>query len=171
MSGANRDAQDVNGETPLFVAAKEGCAHSARVLLDFCAIRNSIDNMGRLPRDVAQENLHPDIVNILDKYEPVNHLDGKPLHSFMTRLCDAGLMSHAKRKSTKTRGKSRSLQSKDSAHARSQAFTSILRSYPEKKQVSDLLKFHWFWVRSFCGFTAVSSRVRVQLGFFMIYQP
>ena len=69
LKGADREALDFNQETPLFVAAKEGCANSAQLLIDFCAKRDVADVFGRLPRDVAKEKLHHDIVNILDVYQ------------------------------------------------------------------------------------------------------
>ena len=68
-SGAKRDAQDARDETPLFVAAKEGCYHAAQLLLDHYANREATDHMDRLPRDVAAERMHRDIVQLLDDYQ------------------------------------------------------------------------------------------------------
>ena len=68
-SGANRDAQDVKDETPLFVAAREGCYAAAQLLLDHYANREATDHMDRLPRDVAAERMHRDIVQLLDDYQ------------------------------------------------------------------------------------------------------
>ena len=144
MSGANRDAQDVNDETPLFVAAKEGCADCARILLDFCANRDASDNMERLPRDVAEEKLHRDIVKMLDEYQPEAHiLNGFPvggpmLPTFMSHLRHGGMMGHGRNGGGGTRKKkSRSSQGQQSARARSPARERTPRSIspPPKKQV------------------------------------
>ena len=70
LKGAHREALNLNLETPLFVAAKEGCANCAQLLLDFCAKRDVADVFGRLPRNVAKEKLHRDIVHMLDVYQP-----------------------------------------------------------------------------------------------------
>ncbi len=55
-------------ETPLFLAAKEGCYETARLLLDHFANRDITDQMDRLPRDVAHERRHQDIVKLLEEY-------------------------------------------------------------------------------------------------------
>ena len=75
-SGANRDAQDVNDETPLFVAAREGCYAAAQLLLDHYANREATDHMDRLPRDVAAERMHRDIVQLLDDYQRTSTAGG-----------------------------------------------------------------------------------------------
>ncbi|PIO32614.1 hypothetical protein AB205_0209170 [Aquarana catesbeiana] len=58
-------------ETPLFLAAREGSYETARVLLDHFANRDITDHMDRLPRDIAQERMHHDIVRLLDEYNLV----------------------------------------------------------------------------------------------------
>lgn len=68
--GANRDAQDVKEETPLFLAAREGSFQAAKILLEHFANRDITDHMDRLPRDVANERRHLDIVQLLDEYVP-----------------------------------------------------------------------------------------------------
>lgn len=68
--GANRDAQDVKEETPLFLAAREGSYAAAKILLEHFANRDITDHMDRLPRDVAFERRHLDIVKLLDEYVP-----------------------------------------------------------------------------------------------------
>lgn len=55
-------------ETPLFLAAREGCYESAKLLLDHYANRDITDHMDRLPRDIAQERMHQDIVKLLEEY-------------------------------------------------------------------------------------------------------
>ena len=69
-------------ETPLFLAAREGSFETAKILLDHYANRDITDHMDRLPRDVAQERLHKDIVHLLDEYRmnsPANMaLNGMP---------------------------------------------------------------------------------------------
>merc|ERR1719431_1240580 len=68
--GANRDAQDTKDETPLFLSCREGSYQAAKALLDHCANRDITDHMDRLPKDIAQERLHHDIVRLLDEYIP-----------------------------------------------------------------------------------------------------
>lgn len=68
--GADRDAKNVREETPLFLAAREGAYQCAKLLLDYHANRDITDHMDRLPRDVALERMHTDIVALLDEHEP-----------------------------------------------------------------------------------------------------
>ena len=63
-------------ETPLFLAAREGSYKTAKVLLDRYANRDVTDHMDRLPRDIAQERNHMDIVHLLEEYHvksPLNN--------------------------------------------------------------------------------------------------
>lgn len=55
-------------ETPLFLAAREGSSHTAQILLDHYANRDITDHMDRLPRDIAHERQHRDILRLLDEY-------------------------------------------------------------------------------------------------------
>lgn len=55
-------------ETPLFLAAREGSYETAKALLEHCANRDIADHMDRLPRDIAQERMHHDIVRLLDEH-------------------------------------------------------------------------------------------------------
>ena len=55
-------------ETPLFQAAREGSYQACKLLLDHYANRDITDHMDRLPRDVAAERLHHDIVRLLDEH-------------------------------------------------------------------------------------------------------
>ena len=59
------DVQDANDETPLFLAAREGNCRAAQVLLDYGANRDIADGMNRLPRHIALERLHFDIIKLL----------------------------------------------------------------------------------------------------------
>merc|ERR1712242_622121 len=61
---------DNKDETPLFLACREGSYQAAKALLDHCANRDITDHMDRLPRDVAQERLHHDIVRLLEEHIP-----------------------------------------------------------------------------------------------------
>lgn len=65
-------------ETPLFLAAREGSYETAKVLLEHFANREITDHMDRLPRDIAQERMHHDIVRLLDEY---NLVRSPPVHS------------------------------------------------------------------------------------------
>ena len=55
-------------ETPLFQAAREGSYEACKLLLDHYANRKITDHMDRLPRDVAAERLHHDIIRLLDEH-------------------------------------------------------------------------------------------------------
>lgn len=63
-------------ETPLFLAAREGSCEAVRVLLAHFANREITDHMDRLPRDIAQERMHHDIVQLLDEYNTVRSPQG-----------------------------------------------------------------------------------------------
>ena len=54
----------------MFLAAREGSFEAVRSMLDHHANRDIPDHMDRLPRDVAQERLHSDIVRLLDEHIP-----------------------------------------------------------------------------------------------------
>lgn len=69
-NGADRDAKNNKEETPLFLAAREGSYECAKLLLDFHANRDITDHMDRLPRDVAIDRRHTDILDLLDNHEP-----------------------------------------------------------------------------------------------------
>uniref|UniRef100_A0A3Q0QX00 Neurogenic locus notch homolog protein 1 n=1 Tax=Amphilophus citrinellus TaxID=61819 RepID=A0A3Q0QX00_AMPCI len=76
-NGANKDMQNNKEETPLFLAAREGSYETAKVLLDHFANREITDHMDRLPRDIAQERMHHDIVRLMDEY---NLVRSPPMH-------------------------------------------------------------------------------------------
>ena len=73
-NGANKDSQDSKEETPLFLACREGAYGAAKFLLEAGANRDITDHMDRLPRDVASEKLHQDIVKLLDEFQPSSSL-------------------------------------------------------------------------------------------------
>ena len=66
--GLNRDAQDERGQTPLFLAAKEGSFEVAQLLLHNSANADICDQLDKLPRDIAVEKCHHDIVHLLVSY-------------------------------------------------------------------------------------------------------
>ena len=70
QNGANRDAQNHREETPLLLAAREGSFQCAKLLLENHSNRDITDHMDRLPRDVALERMHTDIVALLDEFVP-----------------------------------------------------------------------------------------------------
>lgn len=74
----NRVLSNLQEETPLFLAAREGSYETAKVLLDHFANREITDHMDRLPRDIAQERMHHDIVRLLDEY---NLVRSPPVHN------------------------------------------------------------------------------------------
>lgn len=61
-------------ETPLFLAAREGSYQTAKILLDHLANRDITDQMERLPKDIALEKFHTDIVKLLDEYRVVENI-------------------------------------------------------------------------------------------------
>jgi len=63
------------------LAAREGSYETAKVLLDHFANREITDHMDRLPRDIAQERMHHDIVRLMDDYNLVRspHMHGGSL--------------------------------------------------------------------------------------------
>lgn len=63
-------------ETPLFLAAREGSCEAVKVLLAHFANREITDHMDRLPRDIAQDRMHHDIVQLLDEYNTVRSPQG-----------------------------------------------------------------------------------------------
>ncbi|XP_072919780.1 neurogenic locus notch homolog protein 2-like isoform X2 [Hemitrygon akajei] len=75
-NGANKDMQDNKEETPLFLAAREGSFEATKILLDHFSNRDITDHMDRLPRDIAQERMHHDIVQLLDEYNLVRSPQG-----------------------------------------------------------------------------------------------
>lgn len=83
----------------MFLAAKEGSYETAKVLLDSFANRDITDHMDRLPRDVAQERMHHDIVRLLDEYNLVRSppLHNGPLATLSPPLCSpSGYLGHLK---------------------------------------------------------------------------
>ncbi|EPQ14012.1 Neurogenic locus notch like protein 3 [Myotis brandtii] len=87
-NGANKDMQDSKEETPLFLAAREGSYEAAKLLLDHFANREITDHLDRLPRDVAQERLHQDIVRLLD--QPSGPRSPPGSHGLGPLLCPPG---------------------------------------------------------------------------------
>lgn len=75
-------------ETPLFLAAREGSFEAAKLLLDHFANREITDHLDRLPRDVAQERLHQDIVRLLD--QPSGPRSPPGPHGLGPLLCPPG---------------------------------------------------------------------------------
>uniref|UniRef100_A0A8C9UBQ6 Notch receptor 3 n=1 Tax=Scleropages formosus TaxID=113540 RepID=A0A8C9UBQ6_SCLFO len=87
-NGANKDMQDLKEETPLFLAAREGSCEAVRILLAHFANREITDHMDRLPRDIAQERMHHDIVQLLDEYNTVRSPQGQ--HTLSPLMCPPG---------------------------------------------------------------------------------
>lgn len=80
------------------MAAREGSCEAVKVLLAHFANREITDHMDRLPRDIAQERMHHDIVQLLDEYNTVrspqshagagHHLTGG--HALSPLMCPPG---------------------------------------------------------------------------------
>ena len=64
----------------MFLAAREGGYETAKVLLDYHANRDVTDHMDRLPKDMAAEKLHHDIVRLLEEYN-MNTQPPLPMHN------------------------------------------------------------------------------------------
>lgn len=60
----------------MFLAAREGSCEAVKVLLAHFANREITDHMDRLPRDIAQDRMHHDIVQLLDEYNTVRSPQG-----------------------------------------------------------------------------------------------
>ncbi len=78
MLSANQLFSHIQEETPLFLAAREGSYETAKILLEHFANREITDHMDRLPRDIAQDRMHHDIVRLIDEY---NLVRSPPMHS------------------------------------------------------------------------------------------
>mmetsp|Transcript_1899 Transcript_1899/g.5555 ORF Transcript_1899/g.5555 Transcript_1899/m.5555 type:complete len:87 (-) Transcript_1899:144-404(-) len=63
--GANVDAQNLGGMTPLWGAAQDGHLEVARLLLGHNADVNAADSEGRTPLWVAQIKNHDDMAELL----------------------------------------------------------------------------------------------------------
>ena len=70
VNGANKDMQDQRDMTPLFLAAREGCRDAVKILLNAGADRDIPDDKGRLPREIAQERCHHDLVDYISQFVP-----------------------------------------------------------------------------------------------------
>jgi hypothetical protein len=70
VNGASKDMQDQRDMTPLLLAAREGCRDAVKILLNAGADREIPDDKGRLPRDIALERCHRDLVDFIDRFVP-----------------------------------------------------------------------------------------------------
>ena len=63
-AGAEKDARDFEGKTPLMTAARYNCAVGVRVLLENNADPALVDNKGRTPLDLAHERKSEEVVKV-----------------------------------------------------------------------------------------------------------
>lgn len=134
----------IQEETPLFLAAREGSCEAVKVLLAHFANREITDHMDRLPRDIAQDRMHHDIVQLLDEYNTVrspqshasagHHLAGHALSplmcppgSFLPNMKNTPQSKKNRRAGTKGIGQHGS-SLKDAAKARSKKLTLDMQS-------------------------------------------
>ena len=66
--GANKDAESVKKETPLFLASREGKLEAVKFLVMHNAQRHLADSMDQTPIDVARDHLHTDIEGVCNKF-------------------------------------------------------------------------------------------------------
>jgi ankyrin repeat protein len=74
--GANVDAKDNGGVTPLRLAAASGHKDIVELLLEKGADVNVTDNQGRTPLAVAKQHKHTEVVNILRQHGAIETLLG-----------------------------------------------------------------------------------------------
>lgn len=145
-NGANKDMQDLKEETPLFLAAREGSCEAVKVLLAHFANREITDHMDRLPRDIAQERMHHDIVQLLDEYNtvrspqghagPGHHMSGGhtlsplmcPPSNFLQGLKSTPQGKKNRRPGAKGMGGPHTTSMKDSAKSRNKRLTLDMQS-------------------------------------------
>lgn len=86
------------------MGAKEGCFKSVKLLLDCNANREVTDQLDRLPRDIASERHHQDILRLLTEHNPGNqvYMDGVYRHYQHQQMC-AGAVAKPKKKVRKPR--------------------------------------------------------------------
>jgi len=66
--GADINAKNKNGWTPLHLAARDGHVYVARLLLERGADAGVRDNKGRTPLDVARYTGHAEVVRVIEEY-------------------------------------------------------------------------------------------------------
>jgi ankyrin repeat protein len=74
----NPDVQDKNKETCLHVAARNGARECVVLLLEVSASKTVRNLSGQIPYDIAVENGHHDVAELLKSFDP---LSGKSIHS------------------------------------------------------------------------------------------
>ena len=94
----------------MFLAAREGSCEAVKVLLSHFSNREITDHMDRLPRDIAQERMHHDIVQLLDEYNTVRSPQvhhGHHHHALSPLLCPPGAFLHGLKQPPQSAKKSR----------------------------------------------------------------
>jgi ankyrin repeat protein len=69
------EARNLHKQTPLHHAAGGGQSDNVMLLLKMGASIHAEDRWGRTPRDLAAENKHVEVVEILDEYLPTADAD------------------------------------------------------------------------------------------------
>jgi len=67
-NGANINARDINGDTPLHVAAQHNAYETALVLLESGADANAEDDQGHTPLHIAAEKKAHEAVKVLCRH-------------------------------------------------------------------------------------------------------
>lgn len=68
-SGAKVDFQGDEGKTPLMIASTDGGSSIVRLLLQYCADKELQDDDENTAWELAQENGHAEIVELLETYQ------------------------------------------------------------------------------------------------------
>lgn len=82
----NKDAQDHQGVTPLFLAAREGAKGAVELLLNHNANKDISDLEDQSPIEIARSRKHFEIVRLLEEHEPTTPRSLTSMHQSSRQL-------------------------------------------------------------------------------------